>query len=63
MPRRPFQGRPKELATTSEKLEFEVFFIEKEPMQKKGLKYQFDNEMTISVKVCWFSCRACVSLS
>lgn len=53
MPRRLFQVRPKELTTTLEKWEFEVFVIDKEPLPKRAVKYQFDNETVISVKVCF----------
>ena len=60
MPRRPFQVRPKELTTTLDKWEFEVFVIDKEPIQKRPVKYQFDNETVISVKVCLLISPSCL---
>ena len=52
MPRRLFPLRPKELATTSEKWECEIFVIDKEPIQKRVIKFQLENETGILAKVC-----------
>ena len=53
MPRRLFPLRPKELATTSEKWECEIFVVDKEPIQKRIIKFQLENETCILAKVCY----------